>query len=81
MDACDSYKGDMPHIVRLTLETGTRRGKNASITWEMVNTKQRTITLPETKNGEKRIVPLSREAVRILSALPHRIDGNVWGMT
>ena len=81
MEACDAYKGDMPTIVRLALETGMRRGEIASMTWEMVNIKQRTITLPETKNGEKRIVPLSREAVRILSDLPRRIDGNVWGMT
>ncbi|MHB8422318.1 MAG: tyrosine-type recombinase/integrase [Leptospirales bacterium] len=28
-----------------------------------------------------RIVPLPREAVRILSTLPRRIDGNVWRMT
>ena len=25
-EACDTYKGDMPHIVRLALETGMRRG-------------------------------------------------------
>ncbi len=81
LEACDTYGGDMPPIVRLALETGMRRGEIASMTWEMVNIKKRTITLPETKNGEKRIVPLSREAVRILSALPRRIDGNVWGMT
>ena len=80
-EACDTYKGDMPHIVQLALETGMRRGEIASMTWEMVNIKQRTITLPKTKNGEKRIVPLSREAVRILSTLPRRIDGNVWGIT
>jgi len=81
MEACDSYKGDMPHIVRLALETGMRRGEIASMTWEMVNIKQRTITLQETKNGEKRIVPLSKAAIGILSDLPRRIDGNVWGMT
>ena len=46
----------------------------------MVDLKRRTVTLPETKNGEKRIVPLSSEAVRILSGLTRRIDGKVWGM-
>ncbi|EQD71990.1 phage integrase family protein, partial [mine drainage metagenome] len=37
------------------------------------------MTLLTTKNGDKRIVPLSSEAVRILSSLPRRIDGKVWG--
>ena len=39
------------------------------------------MTLSETKNGENRNVPLSPEAVRILSDLPRRIDGRVWGVT
>ena len=42
--------------------------------------KKRTVTLPETKNGEKRIVPLSTEAVRILSGLTRKIGGKVWEM-
>jgi integrase len=72
-----------PHlgdIVRFALETAMRRGEIAGMTWEMVDLKRRTVTLPETKNGEKRTVPLSREAVQILSSIPRRIDGRVWGM-
>ena len=42
--------------------------------------KKRTVTLLNTKNGEKRIVPLSTEAIRILSELVRRIDGEVWGI-
>ena len=38
------------------------------------------MTLPETKNGEKRIVPLSTAAIRILERIPRRIDGKVWGV-
>jgi len=55
-----------------------RRSEIAGMTWEMVDLKKRTVTLLVTKNGEKRIVPLSSEAVRILSELPRRIDGKVW---
>jgi integrase len=40
----------------------------------MVDLKKRTVTLLETKNGKKRIVPLSQLAVRILADLPRRID-------
>ncbi len=62
------------------LETAMRREEIASMAWNMVDLKKRTVTLPETKNGEKRIVPLSSEAVRILSGLLRRLDNDVWGM-
>ncbi|MHB1926045.1 MAG: tyrosine-type recombinase/integrase [Leptospirillum sp.] len=71
----------LSHIVRFALETAMRRGEIAGMTWEMVDLKKRTVTLPETKNGEKRIVPLSMEALRILSGIPRRLDGSVWGIT
>ena len=71
----------LPDIVSLALETGMRQGELAGMTWDMVDLKKRTVTLMETKNGEKRIVPLSSEAVRILSGLVQRIDGKVWGIT
>jgi integrase len=67
-------------IVQFALETAMRRSEIAGMTWGQVDLKRRTVTLLETKNGEKRIVPLSSEAVRILAGLPRRIDGNVWGM-
>ena len=67
-------------LVRFAIETGMRRGELAGMTWDMVDIKKKTVTLPETKNGEKRNVPLSTEAVRILSSLARRIDGEVWGM-
>ena len=57
-----------------------RRGELAGMTWDMVDLRKRTVTLLETKNGEKRVVPLSTEAVRVLSGLARRIDGEVWGM-
>ena len=75
---------ESPHlsdIVRFALETAMRRGEIAGMTWEMLDLKKRTVTLPETKNGEKRIVPLSTEAIRILSGIPRRLDGSVWGIT
>ena len=67
-------------IVGLALETGMRRSEIAGMTWNQLDLKKKTVTLPETKNGEKRIVPLSSEAVRILSDLPRRIDGKIWGV-
>ncbi len=63
------------------LETGMRRSEIAGMTWESVDLKKRVVTLSETKNGTKRIVPLdtlSQESIRILSGIPRRIDGKVW---
>ena len=67
-------------LVRFALETAMRRSEIAGMTWDRVDLKKRTVVIPETKNGERRIVPLSTEAVRILSSLPRKIDGEVWGM-
>ena len=57
-----------------------RRSEIAGMNWNQVDLKKKTVTLPETKNGEKRGVPLSSGAVRILSVFPRRIDGKVWGV-
>jgi integrase len=57
-----------------------RRAEIAGMTWDLVDLKKRTVTLLVTKNGDKRIVPLSKEALRILSGLDRRIDGKVWGV-
>ncbi len=67
-------------LVRFAIETGMRRSEIAGMTWDRVDLKKKTVSLHDTKNGEKRIVPLSPEAVRILSGLPRRLDGEVWGM-
>ena len=67
-------------LVRFAVETAMRRGELAGMTWDRVDLRKRTVMLPETKNGEKRVVPLSTEAVRVLSGLARRIDGEVWGM-
>ncbi|MHB1287111.1 MAG: site-specific integrase, partial [Leptospirales bacterium] len=68
-------------LLRFAVETGMRRGEIASMKWKHLDLKKRIIRIPETKNGTPRAVPLSREALRILSDLPRRIDGSVWGFS
>jgi integrase len=75
-----SESSTLADVLRFAVETGMRRSELAGMTWDLVDLKKRTVTLPDTKNGEKRIVPLSTEACRILSDLPGRLDGKVWGM-
>ncbi len=50
------------------------------MTWDLLDLKKKTVSLLDTKNREKRNVPLFPEAVRILSDLPRRIDREVWGV-
>ena len=73
---------EMAQVIRFALETAMRRGELAGMTWEMVDLKKRTVTLPDTKNGQKRIVPLSSVAVAILKdrLSTRRIDGEVWNI-
>ena len=80
----ESVSEEMGQVIRFALETAMRRGELAGMTWDMVDLKKRTVTLPETKtkNGQKRIVPLSSVAVTILKdrLSTRRIDGKVWGI-
>ena len=78
----ESLSDEMSQIVRFALETAMRRGEIAGMTWDMVDLKKRTVTLPDTKNGQKKIVSLSMEAVRILKdrVSTRRIDPEVWNV-
>ena len=46
-------------LIVLAVETAMRREELASLTWENVDLKARSLFLPKTKNGEARTVPLS----------------------
>nr|WP_238976378.1 site-specific integrase [Leptospirillum ferriphilum] len=83
--AAHSESSVLSDAVRFAVETAMRREEIAAMTWDRVDLKKKTVTLINTKDmihsdGEKRIVPLSSEALRILSSLPRRLDGKVWGV-
>lgn len=56
----------MTPIILLAVETAMRAGELASLDWENINLNRRIAVLPDTKNGDKRVVPLSAKAVEIL---------------
>lgn len=69
-------------IVPLALETAMREAELAGLKWEDFDMKSKVVTLEMTKNGEKRVVPLSPTAFSILSALPRPIGGGpIFDMT
>lgn len=59
----------------LSLETAMRAGEILGLTWDHVDLQNRVVTLPVTKNGDSRQVPLSNAAVAILVGLkPEKHD-------
>jgi len=55
-------------VVVLALSTGMRQGEIMGLTWEDVDLHQGRATLHETKNGERRVVPLTGKALELLKA-------------
>jgi integrase len=53
-------------LVLLAITTGARRGELISCRWESVNFRMRTIHLSTTKNGEQRLLTLTKEALEEL---------------
>jgi integrase len=68
----------MVPLVLFALETAMRRGEILSLLWENISLTNQTATLPLTKNGTKRIVPLSLKAVHILKQLNPKPEGVVF---
>ena len=61
-------KGDtIADYLRLLLFTGLRRSEGARIRWQDVDLVARTLTIPQTKNGEPLILPLSDSLAELLN--------------
>ena len=56
-------------IIRFALETGLRRSEILSARWGHLDREMRLLSLPRTKNGHSRQVPLSKGALAVLEAL------------
>lgn len=61
--------------VLFAIETAMRGGEICHLSWDRVDVERRVAHLTETKNGDARDVPLSREALRILRQLESVADG------
>jgi integrase len=68
-------------LVKLALETAMRRSELLGLRWEHIDLQKRTIFLQLTKNGTSRTVPLSSQAIKILTEMPRNLDGRVFPLT
>jgi integrase len=65
-------------LIILAIETAMRQGEMLSLRWSDVDLDKRIAHLDETKNGERRDVPLSRRALEALQELSkQRVDDRV----
>lgn len=80
LTAAQEYGEPLPSIIRFALETGMRRGEIAHMLWQHIDMKTAVLLVPDSKNGDTRHVPLSTHALKVLNALPRRVDGQVWGI-
>ena len=78
--AAETYGGQIGQLIRFALETALRRGEISKMRWEHVDFKTKVLLVPETKTGTPRRIPLSKNAMSILVALPRQIDGRIWDM-
>ena len=62
------------------IEMAMRAGEIAGLTWDRVDLDKRTARLIETKNGTKRDVPLSAEAIRLINQVRSDSD-NIFNLT
>lgn len=63
-------------VVVLALSTGMRQGEIMHLAWKDIDLEKGRITLHETKNGERRVVPIAGLALNLLKQheLSHRLD-------
>ena len=77
LEACEQSRQPYLYlIVVLALSTGMRQGEITTLTWADVDTQRGRVVLQETKNGERRVVPIAGLALELLRdhAKVRRID-------
>ncbi len=67
LDACKASRNPyLSTVVVLALSTGARRGELLSLTWQHVDFQRDTILLDETKNDQRRALPLTGYALELM---------------
>lgn len=67
------YPHELPALL-LAIHTGMRRSEQYELAWDCVNLERRLLTIPRSKHGDARYIPLNDTAMEALSALRARGD-------
>ena len=82
VDSCDTLSLPLLRsIIQFAIQTGMRRGELMGLSWTDIDLPNRKAYLHDTKNGDPRQVPLTKDAVAILSALTKDESGKVFPMS
>ncbi|MFH0796626.1 MAG: site-specific integrase [Candidatus Omnitrophota bacterium] len=66
LDACPEF---LKPIIEIALNTGMRRSEILGLKWQDIDFDQKNITLLDTKNGERRQVPMNSAVLDVLSGI------------
>ena len=67
--ACTEINSEFIYpLVVLALSTGARHGELINLQWKDVDFKRKAIVLQDTKNGERRVLPLAHHALELMQA-------------
>lgn len=78
IEAAKTLHPCLPAAIVVLIETAMRRGELVNGLRPDLNTKRRTLDIPDAKNGEGRTIPLSQRALDAYAGLPSRLDGKLW---
>lgn len=78
--ACDDGPHWLGPMVRLALATAMRQGELLALDWRNIDLERKVARLQDTKNGDRRDVPLSSEAIKALNGLPGSRTGKVFSI-
>lgn len=71
LEACKvSSNPNLFPMVAISLITALRYGELTGLRWRDISMEQRSITLRKTKNGDRRVIPLTEEAEKLFRSCP-----------
>jgi integrase len=75
LEACQEVDGDKLYLlVVLALSTGARHGELINLCWDNVDLKRQVIVLHDTKNKERRVLPLAHHALELITDVQKKRD-------
>lgn len=78
LKAAAAIHHELPVVIEIAIETAMRRSELLTLRREHIKGKH--ALLEDTKNGSRRLVPLSLRARVLIESLPGRIDGSVFSL-
>ncbi|MGP5441842.1 tyrosine-type recombinase/integrase [Pseudomonas helleri] len=78
LKAAAAIHHELPVVIEIAIETAMRRSELLTLRREHIKGKH--ALLEDTKNGSRRLVPLSLRARALIESLPARIDGSVFSL-